>query len=81
MLKLRELLLKRKTEIVKQIAQLEMGLTDQDGPAIELGDAAQKEDLKRLLDHLVERENEALDEYRSLRNEGISEGLVQLSAD
>ena len=62
MLKLKELLLNRKREIFKQIAHLERGSKAQDEHVIELGDAAQKEDLVRLLDHLVERGNEEVRE-------------------
>lgn len=62
MLKLKELLLNRKREIFKQIAHLEMGRNAQKEREIELGDAAQKEDLMRLLDHLVERGNEEVRE-------------------
>jgi DnaK suppressor protein len=61
-LKLRKLLLKRKREILKQVAHLEMGRKAQDEHVIELGDAAQKEDLVRLLDHLIERGNEEVRE-------------------
>ncbi|MCK4988053.1 MAG: hypothetical protein KAS40_21110, partial [Desulfobacterales bacterium] len=52
-LELRELLLKRKREIFKQVAHLEMGRKAQEERMIEMGDAAQKEDLIRLIDHLV----------------------------
>jgi RNA polymerase-binding transcription factor DksA len=61
-LKLEELLLNRKREIFKQIAHLEMGRDAQKERVIELADAAQKEDLTRLLDHLVERGNEEVRE-------------------
>ena len=55
-LKLKTLLLKRKQEIFKQIAHLERGRQVQEDRVIEPGDAAQKEDLKRLAGHLVERD-------------------------
>jgi len=61
-LKLKELLLKRKREIFKQITHLEMGRNAQKERVIELGDAAQKEDLIRLLDHLIERGKEEIRE-------------------
>jgi RNA polymerase-binding transcription factor DksA len=61
-IKLKELLLNRKREIFKQIAHLEMGRNAQKERVTELGDAAQKEDLIRLLDHLVERGNEEVRE-------------------
>ena len=61
-LKLRELLLKRKREIFKLVAHLEMGRNAQEERIIEMGDAAQKEDLIRLLDHLVERGKEEIKE-------------------
>jgi RNA polymerase-binding transcription factor DksA len=60
--KLKELLLNRKREILKQIAHLEMGRNAQKERVIELGDAAQKEDLVRLLDHFVGRGNEKVRE-------------------
>ena len=62
MLKLKELLLNRKREIFKQIAHLERGRNAQKERVIERGDAAQKEDLIRLLGHLVERGNEEVRE-------------------
>jgi len=61
-LKLKALLLNRKREILKQLAHLEMGRDAQKERVIELGDAAQKEDLVRLLDHLVGRGNEKVRE-------------------
>jgi len=61
-LKLRELLLKRKREIFRQVAHLEMGREAREERMIEMGDAAQKEDLIRLLDHLVERGREEIRE-------------------
>jgi DnaK suppressor protein len=61
-LKLKELLLNRKREILEQIAHLEMGRNAQKERVIELGDAAQKEELIRLLDHLVERGSEKVRE-------------------
>lgn len=62
MSKLKELLLIQKRALFQQIAHLEMGRKVQQERAIEPGDAAQKEDLMRLLDHLAERENEELGE-------------------
>jgi RNA polymerase-binding transcription factor DksA len=61
-IKLKGLLLNRKREILKQIAHLEMGRNAQNEHVIEYADAAQKEDLIRLLDHLVERGNEEVRE-------------------
>ena len=61
-LKLKALLLNRKREILKQLAHLEMGRDAQKERVIELGDAAQKEDLVRLLDHLVGRGNQKVRE-------------------
>jgi RNA polymerase-binding transcription factor DksA len=61
-LKLKDSLLKRKKEIFKHLTHLEMERKAQDEPMIELGDAAQMEDLNRLLDHLVERGNEEVRE-------------------
>jgi RNA polymerase-binding transcription factor DksA len=61
-LKLKTLLLNRKREILKQIAHLEMGRDAQKERVIELADAAQKEDLVRLIDHLVGRGNEKVRE-------------------
>jgi len=71
--KLRELLLKQKREIYKQIAHLEMGRNVQEERMIELGDAAQKEDLMRLLDHLIERGKEEIRE--------INLALEKMTAD
>ena len=61
-LTLKALLLNRKREILNQIAHLEMGRNAQKERVIELVDAAQKEDLVRLLDHLVGRGNEKIRE-------------------
>ncbi|MGD2185317.1 MAG: TraR/DksA C4-type zinc finger protein [Desulfobacterales bacterium] len=58
----KEVLLKRKREIFRQIAHLEMGLQARKERVIEKGDAAQKEDLICLLDHLVERSKEEIRE-------------------
>jgi len=71
--KLRELLLKRKREIFKQVAHLEIGLKAQEERMIEPGDAAQKADLIRLLDHLIERGNEEVREI-NLALERIASG-------
>lgn len=61
-LKLRALLQKRKRELFIQIAHLKMGNKVQEERVIEPGDAAQKEDLTRLLDHLIERGKEEIRE-------------------
>jgi DnaK suppressor protein len=61
-LKLKELLLNRKREILEQIAHLEMGRNAQKERVIEPGDAAQREELIRLLDHMVERGSEKVRE-------------------
>ena len=71
-MKLRELLLKRKREILNQVAHLERGRKAQDEHVIERGDAAQKEDLVRLLDHLIERGNKEVREI-NLALERIAE--------
>ena len=61
-LKLKELLHNRKREIFKQIGHLEIGRNAQKERVIEFADAAQKEDLICLLDHLVERGTEEVRE-------------------
>ena len=61
-MKLKELLLIQKRELFNQIALLELGREIQQERAIEPGDVAQKEDLMRLLDHLIERGNEEIRE-------------------
>jgi DnaK suppressor protein len=60
--KLKEMLLNRKREIYKQIAHLETGRNAHKERVIERGDAAQKEDLIRLLDHLIGRGDEEVRE-------------------
>ena len=59
-LKLRALLRKREKELFKQIAHLEMGRKVQEERVIEQADAAQKEDLMRLMDHFIERGKEEI---------------------
>ena len=61
-MKLKELLLIQKRELFSQIAHLELGREIQQERAIEPGDVAQKEDLMRLLDHLIERGNKEIRE-------------------
>lgn len=55
LLKFKEFLLKRKQEIFKQIAHLQSRRKVHAGREIEIIDAAQKEDMMRLADHLIER--------------------------
>ena len=62
MLKLKKLLIIRKREIYKQLVHLKVGRKIQEERVIELGDAAQKEEMIRLLDHLVERGQEEIRE-------------------
>ena len=60
--KLKTLLLKRKQEIFKQTAHLQLGRKVHEGREIEIIDAAQKEDMMRLADHLIERGIEEIKE-------------------
>jgi RNA polymerase-binding transcription factor DksA len=60
--KLKTLLLKRKQEIFKQTAHLQLGREVGEGREIEMIDAAQKEDMMRLADHLIERGIEEIKE-------------------
>ncbi|MGD8963929.1 MAG: TraR/DksA C4-type zinc finger protein [Desulfobacterales bacterium] len=55
LLKFKKLLLKRKQEIFRQTAHLQLGREVDEGREIEIIDAAQKEDMMRLADHLIER--------------------------
>jgi RNA polymerase-binding transcription factor DksA len=55
-------LLRRKQQIFKQTAHLQLGREDHKGREIEIIDAAQKEDMMRLADHLIERGLEEIKE-------------------
>jgi DnaK suppressor protein len=62
LLKLRELLINRRREIFEQVAHLESESKGLGQPVIEPIDEAQKQDLTRMLDRLVERGKEEIKE-------------------
>ena len=62
LLKFKKLLLKRKQEIFRQTAHLQLGREVDEGREIEIIDSAQKEDMMRLADHLIERGIEEIKE-------------------
>ena len=62
LLKFKKLLLKRKQEIFRQTAHLQSGREVDEGREIEIIDAAQKEDMMRLADQLIERGIEEIKE-------------------
>ncbi|MGD8334359.1 MAG: TraR/DksA C4-type zinc finger protein [Desulfobacterales bacterium] len=71
--KLKTLLLRRKQEIFKQSAHLQLGREVHEGHDIEMIDAAQKEEMMRLADHLIERGIEEIKEI-NIALERMSDG-------
>jgi DnaK suppressor protein len=76
-LRLRELLINRRREIFEQVAHLESELKALGQRLIELIDEAQKEDLTRMLNRLVERGKEEIKEI-NLALEKMSTGTYGL---